>query len=82
MKIRKLLEIQSVIEDKAIPNDIKSLEPYYSNALGDIVDILDMDLNQLIKAYKFIDQKYTKFDSLVSWDFINTMKSYVRTLKK
>tara|TARA_R110000803_G_scaffold172432_1_gene235348 strand:- start:502 stop:747 length:246 start_codon:yes stop_codon:yes gene_type:complete len=81
VKIRKLLKIQEVIDGIEIPNEIKSLEPYYSQSLGDIVDVLDMDLNNLIRAFIHIETRHKKLDSL-SGEFINTFKNYMKTLKK
>ena len=60
MKIRKLLEIQSVIEDRKIPVDMTANGgdwafnddkfKYWSKSKSDWVNILDMDLVHVIRA--------------------------------
>lgn len=56
MKIRKLLEIQSIIDSKTIPSDLENLQPYHSKSKGELIDILDMDLIHLLRAYNKIDK--------------------------
>ena len=49
MKVRKLLEIQSVIED--VPSDMfEDNFEYWSRTKSDWVNILDMDLIHVIRA--------------------------------
>jgi len=49
MKVKKLLEIQSVIEGRKIPCDM-DLVKYWSRSKGDWVNILDMDLVHVVRA--------------------------------
>ena len=53
MKIKELLELQSVITKRATPSDIKdnNLSDHYSTSKGEYIDILDMDLIHLIRSY-------------------------------
>ena len=53
MKVRELLELQSVITKRATPSDIKdnNLSDHYSTSKGEYMDILDMDLIHLIRSY-------------------------------
>ena len=53
MKIRKLLELQSTIEERKVPRDmnIEDLTQHYSESKEDYVDILDMDLIHLVRSY-------------------------------
>jgi len=53
MKIKELLELQSVITKRATPSDIKdnNLSDHYSESKGEYMDILDMDLIHLIRSY-------------------------------
>ena len=53
MKIRKLLELQSTIEERKVPRDmnIEDLNQHYSESKEDYVDILDMDLIHLVRSY-------------------------------
>ena len=51
MKVKQLLEIQSVIEDRKIPADmIEDDFNYWSRSKGDWVNILDMDLIHVVRA--------------------------------
>tara|TARA_R110001592_G_scaffold113550_2_gene312777 strand:+ start:16330 stop:16575 length:246 start_codon:yes stop_codon:yes gene_type:complete len=73
MKIRKLLEIQSIIESKAIPSDLENLEPYHSKSRGELLDILDMDLIHLLRAYNKID----KYENISEKDFVKKIKNKI-----
>ena len=51
MKVKKLLELQALIEDKKIPADmIEDDFNYWSRSKGDWVNILDMDLVHVVRA--------------------------------
>ena len=51
MKVKKLLELQALIEDRKIPADmIEDDFNYWSRSKGDWVNILDMDLIHFIRA--------------------------------
>ncbi len=51
MQVRKLLKIQSVIEESKIPCDMTEEEfKYWSRSKGDWVNILDMDLVHVVRA--------------------------------
>jgi hypothetical protein len=51
LKVKKLLELQALIEDKKIPADmIEDDFNYWSRSKGDWVNILDMDLIHVIRA--------------------------------
>ena len=50
MKVKKLLEIQSVIEESKIPCDMTDEFKYWSRSKGDWVNILDMDLVHVVRA--------------------------------
>ena len=50
MKVKKLLEIQSVIEESKIPCDMTNEFKYWSKSKGDWVNILDMDLVHVVRA--------------------------------
>ena len=53
MKVRKLLELQSNIEERKVPCDLcdDELKPHYSESKGEFKNILDMDLIHLIRSY-------------------------------
>ena len=50
MKVKKLLELQSVIENRAVPCDMTDNIKYWSRTKGDWVSILDMDLVHVVRA--------------------------------
>ena len=65
MKVRKLLELQSTIEDRKVPIDMNGeLNKHYSESKGEHIDILDMDLIHLVRSYsKIIGKKYNYIDT-------------------
>tara|TARA_R110002051_G_scaffold212382_1_gene277523 strand:- start:65 stop:328 length:264 start_codon:yes stop_codon:yes gene_type:complete len=59
MKVRKLLELQSTIEESVTPCDMNydDLNKHYSESKDKEIDILDMDLIHLVRSYsKCIDK--------------------------
>jgi hypothetical protein len=51
LKVKKLLELQALIEDRKIPADmIEDAFNYWSRSKGDWVNILDMDLIHVVRA--------------------------------
>lgn len=50
MKIKKLLKLQSVIENRAVPCDMTDNIKYWSRTKSDWVSILDMDLVHVVRA--------------------------------
>ena len=50
MKIKKLLKLQSVIEDSKIPVDMTDRVSHWSESKGQWINILDMDLFHVIRA--------------------------------
>ena len=65
MKVRKLLELQSTIEERAVPRDMNGeLNKHYSESKEKEIDILDMDLIHLVRSYsKTIGKKYNYIDT-------------------
>ena len=52
MKVRKLLELQSTIEERKVPCDMNGeLNKHYSESKDEEIDILDMDLIHLVRSY-------------------------------
>lgn len=53
MEIRKLLEVQATIEGRRVPIDMddEDLNKHYSKSKGEYINILDMDLIHLVRAY-------------------------------
>jgi hypothetical protein len=56
MKVKKLIALQSIIEDRTIPSDMRNEELtdyiYFSESRKEFMDILDMDLIHLIRAFR------------------------------
>jgi len=56
MKVKKLIALQSIIEDKTIPSDMRNQELtdyiYFSHSRKEFIDILDMDLIHMIRAFR------------------------------
>ena len=50
MKVRKLLELQALIEERKIPCDMTDDFKYWSKSKNDWVSILDMDLIHVVRA--------------------------------
>ena len=62
MKIKELLELQSVITKRATPSDMHNddIADHYSTSKDEYINILDMDLIHLIRSYsKLIQVKAT-----------------------
>ena len=53
MKVRKLLELQSNIEERKVPCDLcdDELNQHYSQSKDEFINILDMDLIHLVRSY-------------------------------
>ena len=53
MKVIKLLELQSNIEERKVPCDLcdDELNQHYSESKGEFKNILDMDLIHLVRSY-------------------------------
>jgi len=53
MKVKELLELQSIITKRATPSDINKadISEHYSTSKDEYINILDMDLIHLIRSY-------------------------------
>ena len=51
MKVKKLLELQALIEESKIPVDMTDRVSHWSESRGQWLNILDMDLIHLVRAY-------------------------------
>ena len=56
MEIKKLLEIESIISGRKTPSDMfdDSLNSHYSKSRGEEINIIDMHLPHLVRAYSNI----------------------------
>ena len=68
MKIRKLLRLQSLLEERVIPCDMEEMEEvkYFSKSKNEYICILDMDLIHFIRVFrnKEDDKDYLKVKEL------------------
>jgi hypothetical protein len=53
MEIKKLLEIESIVSGRKTPSDMfdDSLNTHYSKSRGEKINIMDMHLPHLVRAY-------------------------------
>ena len=53
MKVKDLLEIQAIIDNRIIPSDMNGdkLNEHYSTSKDEYISILDMDLIHLVRSY-------------------------------
>ena len=73
MKVKDLLEIQGIIDNRIIPSDMNDnkLNEHYSQSKDEFMSILDMDLIHLVRSYsKCIGQKQ-KQDNEIYLDMDN-----------
>ena len=79
MKIKKLLELQSVIENRAVPCDMTDNIKYYSRTKEEWVSILDMDLVHVVRALnlesKLEIERYQDKNSQEIKYYINEMET-------
>ena len=52
MKVSKIIKMLEVLEDKRVPNDILEGKLYHSASRQEPIQINDMDLIHLIRAFK------------------------------
>ena len=55
MKLKKLLEINQMFEERKAPWDVQESFQYNSKSLGTI-DILDMDIAHFVRAFKLLNK--------------------------
>tara|TARA_R100001443_G_scaffold99935_1_gene107164 strand:- start:217 stop:477 length:261 start_codon:yes stop_codon:yes gene_type:complete len=68
MKLKKLLEINQMCEERKAPFDAQESFEYKSSSLG-AIDILDMDITHFVRAFKVLAKKTTqnKSDKELYW---------------
>jgi len=84
MIIRKLLKIQSNIEDRKVPCDMHDdeLNQHYSESKGVFQNILDMDLIHLIRSYNKTLSHRDEYPNEDGYDCINDIEKKVSELRK
>ena len=84
MKVRKLLELQSKIEERKVPCDLcdDELNQHYSQSKDEFINILDMDLIHLVRSYsKCLDMGKISNENLIEQQLSNIERS-IRTIKE
>ena len=85
MKVRKLLELQSTIEERKVPSDmnIEDLNQHYSESKEKEIDILDMDLIHLVRAYsKSIELNIRKLDKKTIMYNLDSILEKIKIISK
>ena len=84
MKVRKLLQLQSEIEERKVPCDLcdDELKPHYSESKGEFKNILDMDLINLIRSYNKTLSHRDEYPDDDVYDCISDIEKQVSLLRK
>ncbi len=84
MKVKDLLEIQGIIDNRIIPNDMNDnkLNEHYSESKGEFMSILDMDLIHLIRSYSKTLSHRDEYPDEDVYDCINDIEKKVSELRK
>jgi uncharacterized membrane-anchored protein YhcB (DUF1043 family) len=84
MKVRKLLELQSNIEERKVPCDLcdDELNQHYSESKGVFKNILDMDLIHLIRSYNKTLSPRELYPNEDVYDCINDIEKKMSELRK
>ena len=84
MKVRKLLQLQSEIEERKVPCDLcdDELNQHYSQSKDEFINILDMDLIHLIRSYSKTLSHRDEYPDQDVYDCINDIEKQVSLLRK
>jgi hypothetical protein len=84
MKVKDLLEIQGIIDNRIIPNDMNDnkLNEHYSESKGEFMSILDMDLIHLVRSYNKTLSHRDEYPDEDVYDCINDIEKKVSELRK
>ena len=85
MKVKDLLEIQSTIEKRKTPCDMNGdLNQHFSVSKEEYIDILDMDLIHLVRAYsKYIGEgtAFSYTDKELLEEKLKSMSKIIKSAK-
>ena len=84
MKVKDLLEIQAIIDNRIIPSDMNGdkLNEHYSTSKDEHISILDMDLIHLVRSYsKCLGMGYDKVPDVITRSLCHIVDS-VEVIKK
>jgi len=78
MKLRELLQIQQIVEKRAIPHDVLEFDSqHYSQSKDMTVDILDLHLTHAIRILNnyLTDDEYPRYTETDRQEIFNDLKS-------
>ena len=78
MKLKELLEIQQIVEKRAIPSDVLEFDStHYSQSKDMTVDILDLHLIHAIRILNnyLTDDEYPRYTETDRQEIFNDLKS-------
>jgi len=84
MKVKDLLEIQGIIDNRIIPSDMNDnkLNEHYSQSKDEFMSILDMDLIHLIRSYSKTLSDRDEYPDQDVYDCISDIEKQVSLLRK
>ena len=84
MKVRKLLQLQSEIEERKVPCDLcdGDLKQHYSESKGEFKNILDMDLIHLIRSYNKTLSHREEYPDQDVFDCLEIIEEKVKLARK
>ena len=79
MKLKKLLEINQMCEERKAPWDVQESYTYTSKTSGEI-DILDMDITHFVRAFKLLNKPRLHNEGSLHWisDRLNGLASELK----
>ena len=78
MKLKELLQIQQIVEKRAIPHDVLEFDSqHYSQSKDMTVDILDLHLTHAIRILNnyLTDDEYPRYTETDRQEIFNDLKS-------
>jgi hypothetical protein len=83
MKVRKLLQLQSEIEERKVPCDLcdDELNQHHSQSKGEFINILDMDLIHLVRSYSKTLSHRDELKSQEILDDLDVIENRVSSVK-
>jgi hypothetical protein len=63
MKLKTLIALQSIIEEREIPSDMHEPMYYYSHSKEEFLDIMEMHITHFIRAFKKLQDENNKVEN-------------------
>ena len=82
MKVKELLEYQSFVTKRATPSDMfEELNKHYSESKGEYINLIDMDIIHLIRAYSKCLEGNTINDTNILVEKLDSVSRIVASVK-